>query len=380
MRLFEVKTSSNTVLTEGIIHPEDKIWTDGIAGAKDALDGLRKMSTGKELTTIKWDGFPALIFGRDADGRLIITDKHMFDKKDEAGIVRSPEEFQQYDVNRGANRNDLWEKINILWPLLEQIIPKGFKGFYWGDLLYTGKLTPSNGYFVFKPNTVTYKVKADSQVGKNIAGSSAGIAVHGFIPGIGQQDHPLNGLGGLPAGGAPVWFATGEMPTPKVTIDKAALTAAQNAISKYDSDVHKFLTELTAIKAKGLLGLGTKYINSKITQGSLTDLFDGFYDYLNMNLSGAMNKKLLGDTPGSGWLYNEGKTGMYGMFAIWTALYNLKLNVKRQIDAQQANNDVQAYTGEDPGHEGYVVGGGKDKFKLIDRLGFSKENFNKVRT
>ena len=378
MRLFEVKTS--TILNEGIVHPEDKVWTDGIAGAKEALDGLRKMSTGKELTTIKWDGFPALIFGRDADGRLIITDKHMFDKKDEAGIVRSPEEFKQYDINRGADRSDLWKKIDILWPRLEQIIPKSFKGFYWGDLLYTGKLNPTNGYFVFRPNTVTYKVKADSPIGKSIAGSVAGIAVHGFIPGIGQKDSPLNGLGGLPAGGAPIWFATGEMPTPKIALDNATMNAAQSAISKYDSDVHKFLNDLTAMKAKGLLGLGTKYINSKITQGNLNDLFDGFYDYLSMNLSGAMSKKLLGDPPGNGWLYNEGKTGLYGMFAIWTALYNLKLNIKRQIDAQQANNDVQAFTGEDPGHEGYVVGGGEDKFKLIDRLSFSKENFNKIRT
>ena len=104
-------------------------------------------------------------------------------------------------------------------------------------------------------------------------------------------------------------------------------------------------------------------------------MLEGFYEYLNSNLSPGANQKLLGG--GQGWLYKEGRTGLAGMFAVWVALYNFKLEIKKQIDAQQAASGVQAFTGNDPGHEGYVVGGGADKFKLIDRLGFSKANFAK---
>ena len=73
--LFERKPA--TILKEGIVHPEDSVWTDGIAGARQAVANLAGMSSGKELTTIKWDGFPALIFGRNVDGQLMVMDKHV---------------------------------------------------------------------------------------------------------------------------------------------------------------------------------------------------------------------------------------------------------------------------------------------------------------
>jgi hypothetical protein len=381
-----VKRSTAPILKEGIIHPEDLIWTDGIPGAQRAIAGLAAMATGQELTTIKWDGFPALIFGRNLDGTLMVTDKHMFDKKDGSGRVTSPQAFRQYDVNRGADRSkdpnagNLYTKIDILWPALEAIIPADFRGFYFGDLLYAGRLQPTDGAYVFKPNTVTYKVplKLGAQanpIAQKISSSIAGIAVHTFIPGIGEGDQPLNGLGGLPDNGNPVWFVTGEMPVPKVQVDKTALNAVNAEVKKNSGAVTDFLGQLTVLKAKGVIGLASKYITSKITAGNFDHMLEGFYDYLNSNLSPGANEKLLGG--GQGWLYNEGRAGLEGMFAIWVALYNFKLNIKQQIDSQQASGGIQAFTGNDPGHEGYVVGGGADKFKLIDRLGFSRANFKK---
>jgi hypothetical protein len=105
-------------------------------------------------------------------------------------------------------------------------------------------------------------------------------------------------------------------------------------------------------------------------------MLDGFMQYLPTKLSPAAQAKLLGDNH-NGWLYGEGRPGIEGIFTIWVAIYNLKLNVKQQIDGQQATGDIQAFTGNDPGHEGYVVGGGEEKMKLIDRLGFSRANFAK---
>jgi hypothetical protein len=84
----------------------------------------------------------------------------------------------------------------------------------------------------------------------------------------------------------------------------------------------------------------------------------------------------LGDK-NDGFLYTEGRAGLEGIFAIWVAVYNLKMSIKQQIDAETGTGDIQAFTGKDAGHEGYVVGGGADKFKLIDRLGFSRANFAK---
>jgi len=378
MKITEVFAApAATILKEDIPHPEDAVWTDGIPGARKEVAKIVQMTSGRELTTIKWDGFPALVFGRNVDGELMVTDKHMFAKKDGSGRVTSAQAFQQYDINRGADRSDLYAKINILWPALEAIIPSNFRGFYFGDLLYAGRLQETQGFYVFRPNTVTYKVKIKSEVGTRIANSIAGIAVHSFIPDIGEQDQPLKGLGGLPADGNPVWFVTGEMPVPKVTISKADTQPALKTIETYQDAVTNFLDSLTALKAKGIIGLASKYITSKITAGNFDNMLQGFYTYLAANLSGAASAKLLGTEQEPGYLYKEGARGLAGMFAIWVALYNLKLSVKKQIDAQQAGGDVQAYTGDKLGHEGYVVGGGADKFKLIDRLGFSRANFAK---
>lgn len=381
MKITEIfQPAVTAMLMESIPHPEDAIWTKGVSGAAAAVEDIAQMQSGKQLTTIKWDGFPAVIFGRGQDGQLIVSDKHMFDKKDGSGRVTSPAAFQQYDVNRGANRSDLYSKINLLWPALESIIPGNFRGFYFGDLLYAGRLRPVEGFYTFKPNTVTYRVPEQlggkvNPIAATIAASVAGIAVHTFIPDIGQPDQPLDGLGGLPAAGAPVWFVTGEMPVPSIKIAPASKQAVLKIISEYDAAVTQFLADLSGIKAKGIIGLASKYITSKITAGSFDNMLQDFLVYLNGELSPGANQKLLDN--GNGWLYNQGQQGLQGMFAIWVALYNFKIQVKKQIDAQQASGAIQAYTGTEPGHEGYVVGGGTDKFKIIDRLEFSRANFAK---
>ena len=55
-----------------IMHPEDLVFTQGTAGARSAIAALEEMAKGNELTTIKWDGFPALVFGRNVDGQLLV--------------------------------------------------------------------------------------------------------------------------------------------------------------------------------------------------------------------------------------------------------------------------------------------------------------------
>jgi hypothetical protein len=382
MKISDILKESRQVIAEGahIVHPEDLVWSeDGIGGAQRAIAGLELMAKGKELTTIKWDGFPALVFGRNVDGQLMITDKHMFDKRDGTGRVTSADAFRQYDANRGADRADLYDKIDLIWPVMERLIPTTFRGFYMGDLLYAGKPPVDDGFFVFRPNTVTYRVRVNSNTGLKIAESIAGIAVHTFIPGIGEGDQPLKGLGGLPDHGA-IWFVSGEMPVPAVKMDATALNAARAALSKYGSAITDVKSKLAQMRAKGVITLISQYITAKINSGSLDHMLEGYYDWLrsvpSTKLSDSAKSTLLGDK-NDGWLYTEGRAGLEGIFAVWVAIYNLKLSIKQQIDTQQGQGDIQAFTGTDTGHEGYVVGGGDEKFKLIDRLGFTRANNEK---
>ena len=121
-------------------HPEDLVFLDDENGARHALKQIEATIQSPNNITIKWDGYPALIFGRNLEGRFSIMDKHMFNKKDGSGrLVYSPQEFQAYDKARGVNRGDLYRIIDTVWPGLEKS-DRGSTGYYWGDLLFSQPL------------------------------------------------------------------------------------------------------------------------------------------------------------------------------------------------------------------------------------------------
>ena len=176
----------STVVTEAkghLDHPEDLIFLDGTQGANRAVQASVDTVKNPATVTIKWDGYPALIFGRGDNGKFSIMDKHMFNKKDLSGRqVFSPEQFVQYDRDRGVDRSGLHQLIAEIWPGLEK--SDRSKGYYWGDLLFSQPLQDQNGMYKFKanPNGIAYTVEANSEVGQLFKGKQAAIVVHQFIP------------------------------------------------------------------------------------------------------------------------------------------------------------------------------------------------------
>ena len=84
MRYSEFKLVESKVhLKEGarIDHAEDIIFWEGSKGAIRALESLKQMEQGGHTNvTVKWDGSPALVFGRNENGEFILTDKSGFVK------------------------------------------------------------------------------------------------------------------------------------------------------------------------------------------------------------------------------------------------------------------------------------------------------------
>ena len=66
-------------------HPEDLVFLQDEEGARNAIKQIENTIKSPGNITIKWDGYPALIFGRGSDGKFSIMDKHMFNKKDGTG-------------------------------------------------------------------------------------------------------------------------------------------------------------------------------------------------------------------------------------------------------------------------------------------------------
>ena len=355
-------------LTEGarIDHPEDLVFSEGSAGATRALKALLEIPKRTDQVTIKWDGFPALVFGRNVDGQLVVADKHMFTKSDGSGRVTSLNAFIQYDVNRGANRGDLYEKLRILWPALEQAVPKGAQGYYWGDLMWVGQLKPQQGSYVFKPNTVTYRIPANSAMGKRIGNCVAGIAVHSYFSDFDSGAQPLNGHGQLNDQG-PLCILTSQIPD-KVAVKEPVqlVKSAQTAISRYGTAVDAMLDpiSLAQYKIKDLGALMQKYVNARVRGETRS-----FTDWLPTSVTANKLNTLLGE---NGYLHQH-KQGLEGAFSMFQTIMNLKDNLVKQLDSQQKT--VQASVGSAPGGEGYVFNTSQGTIKMVNRASFSAANF-----
>jgi hypothetical protein len=351
-------------------HPEDLVFLDDEPGARHALQQIEATIQSPNNITIKWDGYPALIFGRNPEGRFSIMDKHMFNKKDGTGReVFSSEEFQEYDTNRGVNRGDLYRIINTVWPGLEKS-DRGSSGYYWGDLLFSQPLDAKDGLFTFKanPGGITYTVDVDSEAGHLLSGKQAGIAVHQFIPANAMttnEAESLNGSIGNLKNDSNVAIVPSKMPiTPKLKINTKLKQEAEQAINRYGPAVRGLFT--TAPQARNSFNqLFTVYVNKKIVSGDLKNLYKDFVGFVeNRNMTDSMREKISVHL-------NAHKEGVIGAFKIWIALYNLKQDVVEQLDNAAKSSPIKGYLDDGTEtQEGFV----SHNLKFVNRMGFARQN------
>jgi hypothetical protein len=379
---FETRNESFNILAEGIEHVEDRVITGGYEGAVSAFKELASLVDNSDTVTIKWDGFPAIIWGwveapsrQNPAGKFLFVDKHMYDK-----IAKGKMEYStiiDYDKGRGSNRTSLWEAESLMVPVLKRITPAKQNQFFFGDLMWHGMPKVENGYYIFKPNTVEYRVKIDSNLGNTISRSIAGVAIHTFIPSMGGEDRPLKGLQGLKQNEG-ITLLVGEIEEkPRIAISTNILSQTQEILKQHKAVTQKFFNSLEEIRAKSVVNYMSQFITYMLNENDIaSNIVPRYLTFLKSKLSAKQSQFLLGNNM-DGWLYREGAAGLLGIWSMWAALTDLKLNVKRQIDIQQNGLPIQARIGEDNSHEGYVFGSGKNKLKLIDRLGFSRANFAK---
>jgi hypothetical protein len=351
-------------------HPEDLVFLDSEAGARRAVQAIEQTIQQPNTVTIKWDGYPALIFGRNPEGKFIIADKHMFNKKDGTGRqVFSPKQFREYDNARGVNRGDLYNLIDNIWAPLEAS-DRGSLGYYWGDLLFNKPLKEQDGYYAFKanPNGIAYKVDVDSEIGHLLAGKKAGIAVHQFIPANAETTddaETLHGSIGNLKNNSTVAIVPSKMPnTPKLKLNQSLKRTAENEINKH-GDAVRLLMDSAPQAKNAFVTLFTTYINKKIVSGDLSNLYNDFIEYIeNRPMTDSMREKITRH-------FQAHKNGIIGAFKIWIALYNLKNSVVEQLDKEATSSPVKGYL--DSGaetHEGFVANG----LKFVNRMGFSRQN------
>ena len=343
-----------------IPHPEDAILS-GSDAARQAALALEEIVNNPESGTIKWDGGIALYFGKNPNGAFFITDKYMPAK----GVYpTSPEGWVEYDRARGANRNDLYEKIEMIWPGLEENVGNT-TGVFKGDLMAFDRsgLKTVNGNYVFSPTTVTYTVADNSELGNLLNGKVALIVVHEYA---GQ---PWDGESGM-TNRSNVAVIDPNVNNQFSLNNKQALLGlvrtAISAISTNGKASDDFLTGLDNV-ARGLVG---KYLNQLRTKQTN----DSLEDWLSKNANRKQYTNLVGDGT-SGYLAKN-RSGLESLYEIWNAVFKAKVAIVNAFESQ-----VQGFkqeTGAGPGGEGIVFPTSRGLMKLINpNFGiahFSKEH------
>jgi hypothetical protein len=364
-----------------IPHPEDAFFLGGSNAASKAIQDMQGAIANASKTTIKWDGKPALIWGRLPNGRLAVMDKYMFDAKYPA---QSPEDWVKYDQQKksGNLRTDLYPKLKAIWPGLDAATVG--PGFYWGDLMWAGELKPQGGNYTFKPNLVQYTVPANSELGQTIPGKTGGIVVHQQFANLGDQTAQVwdgKGLQNVQGGVDIIKPNVGI--TFKLTAPPGLINSAKQAVSTYGTAVDNLLNSLPASTRaqmqtyfnQRIIGGTTlsmpNWLKTKSSAKQYSDLVTG-----NPDASGQYNAKT-NNVPGKLYTLDAANKPVpsqahVGLLAIWNAIYNLKLNLAQQLE-QQVQGLGQSTAGAAEG-EGFVVPTKTGLVKLVNRGVFSAGN------
>jgi hypothetical protein len=375
---------------KGIEHLEDYVFREGTAGVTKALAIVAAFNKDSTTASVKWDGKPAVVFGRKPEtGEFVLTDDSGFGAVGYDGLFTSTRaianNLSQRDANAAAKGNKadrvdtLLPTYETVWPLLEEATPENFRGYVKGDLMYWGRtdqplpateqeivsgmVYQSAGLVVFRPNTVTYRIPADSTLGKSILNSEVGVAIHTMYEDVGAEKQPLKGVKFNNVPGLflilPIYAKPVAKENQYVAMIKQVLRAQGSAINVLFNPA-----ELRAMKITDFAKLAVDYINRRVDPmdqaytGNFSDLVPGFESWLQSTQTAQKysNIQQYLDSPTS----NRG--ALQAAFVLFELLHDLKLDLLGKLDQQV------------PGNEGWVFATPAGYGKAVNRFDFSARN------
>jgi hypothetical protein len=365
---------------KGIEHIEDLVFRKGSRGIQDALAVIDHLKDNtKKSTTVKWDGKPALIFGRMPDGGFVLTDVAGFTAKGYDGLFRSPRQAIKLLAQRDAQAAEqgkpagrveaLGPMYQTLFPLLQAAVPENFKGFVQGDLLYTSTPPEEAGNLIFQPNTIQYNIPASSKLGQEIANSEVGIAIHTRLkePGAAKQALGRPRLNPVPGLLLMEPIAPAENVQPA---DSKLVRQLRSVISKHGAGIDSLFNpaELRAAQITDLPKLAIDFINylihntghdnSEVGAFDAANIVQDFFNWLKVTVSPRKYANILEycQSPRSNM------SGLTAAFAAFILLHDIKMDILQQLDRQV------------PGQEGWVVTLPGGMVKFVNRFGFTRAN------
>jgi len=370
-QLYEQEPVAVGGKAKGIEHLEDYIFRSGSAGVDRALQIADGFYADPKTGSVKWDGKPAVVFGRKPEtGEFVLTDdagftaERLFTSTDEVAT-----DMARRDANATAKGNKadriqtLLPTYETIWPYLEAATPANFRGYVKGDLLYTSTPSVEAGNLVFQPNTVAYRIPVASDLGKKIANSDIGVAVHTMYEDVDAPKQPLSRVKFNPVSGLLLIEPIYAQAVPKNNdIAKKIRTLLRQNRAVIDILFNPM--ELRAMKITDLAKLAIDYINKRVDPrhaaytGDFSDLVPGFMAWLQQTQTPQKVNNIAQylRSPTS----NE--QGLAAAFLLFELLHDLKLDLLGKLDAQV------------PGNEGWVFATPAGYGKAVNRFDFTARN------
>ena len=382
-------------------HLEDDIINNGVKGGENAINFLKSVrnmlagNTGGAVNmTVKWDGAPAIICGQNPEnGKFFVGTKSVFN-------VTPKINYSLSDIKRNHGTSGAGEKLIYTFNFLKRL---PIKGILQGDLLFTEKdkkIVNIDGekMISFTPNTITYAVPVDSDIGRKIARAKMGIVFHTSYTGKDMKSLSA-GFGTVRGSGGSNIFLASAQYTDKsgsVMFNKRELNAFDAQIRMAEGSLSKAKTLLNdmstaredplsvAFRLKTFFNYFIK--NTQGDMGKVRDMQQKFRDYYNNMLQGEIDSKktskgkekyIKAQKEGLRFI-DRNKQQLYFAIASHITLANCKNTLLRKMNQiQSIGHFVRTSSGyRVTAPEGYVA---VDKvagaIKLVDRLEFSRTNF-----
>ena len=382
-----------------LTHLEDRIILDGSKGGEDAIKLLKemgKMLTGKTgqkvVVTTKWDGAPAVICGIDpSDGQFFVGTKSVFAK--DPKICKTEADIQR--LYSGALAQKLSASLRYL--------PESVKsGILQGDLMFTDdkKTETIDGqrFITFRPNTITYAAKPDTELGRDINRARIGIVFHTKYTGTDLKNlqASFNVTSNDFTTGGSVWAEKAEF---KDISGIANLTMKEKseydaAIRRAEGSLKKSNRMLNEIQSgQKTLQFDTeflKFFNNYVKQGrpipSVKTAFDDYMNHISDEYSKAM-KKVKSDQAINQKARKWAAQTLFimknqeGFKMIIAAYMNLQFCKNILVDKLKRVSYLNLFVDKGGGDyecttpEGFVAIANDKATKLVDRMEFSRLNF-----
>ena len=389
---------SNIKQLKHLEHLEDEMLNYGVDGCMAAvsfLKELRKMMGQQESSGFmqtKWDGAPSVICGTDPNtGMFFVGTKSVFNKTDPK-LCYSEEQID------GWYEGDLAEKLKFSLRYFSQL---DIEGVVQGDLLFTSDIRKENvngeQLYTFRPNTITYGIPVDHDIGKKAGRAKIGVVFHTHY--TGNELSTMQARAGAKVKeSADVLVVQNDTPMNRVGFSRNEMREFDNYISKIERMCQicgDFLDEL--VGATGTTGDAKFHIASYLKQffnneiknaRSIGNIDESLYDLANfyhekMSKELAKIKTPANLTKKRNLVYESENylvNNVYKFKAMLTLYKELQAVKQMVIDKLDHLEEFRTFVQTEKGYkvttpEGYVLHKDGSMIKFVNRLEFAYNNF-----